>query len=57
MAPLDLADDARGPPYYVVPEHYEDVLNGWEKVHDEAPEDKVKGRVGWSQRLVVWKRL
>jgi hypothetical protein len=56
IAPLGLPDGPRGPPFYVVPEHYDELLTEWEKVYDEMPEDAVDGR-GWRQRLVVWKRL
>ncbi|KAI9001217.1 thiol methyltransferase 1 [Trametes punicea] len=46
-----------GPPFYVRPEHYEEVLDsGWEKVLDKVPENTLESHVG-KERMLVWKRL
>ncbi|EKM59684.1 uncharacterized protein PHACADRAFT_181664 [Phanerochaete carnosa HHB-10118-sp] len=46
-----------GPPYYVRPEHYVEVLgDGWEKVVDEVSEVSSATHKG-RERLVVWKKL
>ena len=46
-----------GPPFYVRPEHYDEVLgNGWEKVLDTVPETTLESHID-KERLVVRKRL
>ncbi|GJE84636.1 S-adenosyl-L-methionine-dependent methyltransferase [Phanerochaete sordida] len=46
-----------GPPFFVRPEHYVDVIgDGWEKVIDKVPETSLEGRAG-RERLLVWKKL
>jgi len=57
MFPLGLPNRPQGPPFYVLPEHYEQVLGkGWEKVLDEVPAVVDEGKEGF-QRLVVWRKL
>ncbi|KAI9067587.1 thiol methyltransferase 1 [Trametes sanguinea] len=46
-----------GPPFYVRPEHYEEVLGpGWEKVLDKIPETTLESHVG-KERMLVWQKL
>ncbi|KAI0637826.1 S-adenosyl-L-methionine-dependent methyltransferase [Trametes polyzona] len=46
-----------GPPFYVRPEHYEEVLGTeWEKVWDKIPEKTLETHVG-KERMIVWKKL
>ncbi|KAG7094323.1 hypothetical protein E1B28_007923 [Marasmius oreades] len=46
-----------GPPFYVRPEHYPEVLGeGWEKVIDRVPDNSVETHIG-KERLVVWRKL
>lgn len=48
-----------GPPFFVRPEHYVDVLepqSQWEKVYDKVPENSADHHVG-RERMVVWKKL
>ena len=53
--PLNLPADGGGPPFFVKPEHYVDVLGeGWEKVLDKIPENST--HVG-QERLVVYRKL
>lgn len=53
--PIDPIKDW-GPPYYVRPEHYVEVLgDGWEKVVDKVPEVSSKTHEG-REHLVVWKK-
>lgn len=55
--PLNLPVDEDGPPFFVKPEHYVDVLGGgWEKVLDKVPENSIPQHVG-RERLVVYRRL
>lgn len=55
--PLNLSVDDDGPPFFVEPEHYVDVLgDGWEKVLDKVPENSIPRHVG-RERLVVYKKL
>lgn len=55
--PLNLSADEDGPPFFVKPEHYVDVLgDGWEKVLDKIPENSIPQHVG-RERLVVYRRL
>lgn len=50
--PLEL-----GPPYYVQPVHYDEVLGDeWEKVLDDTPKSSPETHVG-SMRLMVYKKL
>ncbi|KAF8450796.1 hypothetical protein L210DRAFT_3500099 [Boletus edulis BED1] len=43
--PLNLPVDEDGPPFFVKPEHYAEVLGeGWEKVLDKAPENSIPER-------------
>jgi len=55
--PLDEYTET-GPPFFVRPEHYADVLgpHGWEKVLDKVPERSSETHVG-RERLLVWKKL
>ncbi|EKM54217.1 uncharacterized protein PHACADRAFT_257911 [Phanerochaete carnosa HHB-10118-sp] len=54
--PIDPPKDW-GPPYYVRPEHYVEVLgDGWEKVVDKVPEVSFEVHKG-RDHLVVWKKL
>jgi len=56
MFPLDPPQDY-GPPYFVRPNHYEEVLGTkWEKIVDEVPSFSSPTHVD-RERLVVWKRL
>ncbi|KAI9067161.1 S-adenosyl-L-methionine-dependent methyltransferase [Trametes sanguinea] len=48
-----------GPPFFVRPEHYAEVLGAgtnWEKVWDAVPAKTLDTHVG-KERLVVWRRL
>ena len=46
-----------GPPFYVRPEHYDEVLgDGWEKVLDEVPKISMDSHVG-KERIVVRRKL
>jgi methyl halide transferase len=65
--PLRPQDD-QGPPYWVQPEHYVDVLGelsgsggsnpeGWEKVFDKEPEKALNDRHLGKDRMIVWKRI
>ena len=46
-----------GPPFYVRPEHYDEVLgDGWEKVVDQVPENSLPTHVD-KERLVVRRKL
>jgi len=46
-----------GPPYYIRPEHYEELLNSnFVKVLDKVPEKSSPSHQG-KERLVIWKRL
>lgn len=46
-----------GPPFYVRPEHYEEVLGEeWETVLDTVPGITLESRVG-KERLIVWRRV
>ena len=69
--PLRPQDDL-GPPHWVQPEHYVEVLGdgsggsnpeGWEKVFDKEPEkalnnsDRFDDRHRGKYRMVVWKRI
>jgi methyl halide transferase len=46
-----------GPPFFVRPEHYEEVLGpGWEKVIDEVPTASSPSHVD-REWIIVWKRL
>ncbi|KAF8559025.1 S-adenosyl-L-methionine-dependent methyltransferase [Imleria badia] len=55
--PLNLPVDESGPPFFVKPEHYVDVLGeGWEKVLDKIPENSIPRYVG-RERLVVYRKL
>lgn len=54
--PLNEPNDGIGPPFYVEPGHYDEVLHGWEKVLDEVPAVVQKGKEG-KQRMVVWKKV
>ena len=56
--PLNLPVDDDGPPFFVKPEHYVDVLgDGWEKVLDKVPENSTpQPRVG-RERLVAYRKL
>ncbi|TCD71319.1 hypothetical protein EIP91_011090 [Steccherinum ochraceum] len=48
-----------GPPFFVRPEHYVEVLqpqSQWEKVFDQIPEKSAEHHVG-RERMIVWKRL
>ncbi|TBU33212.1 thiol methyltransferase 1 [Dichomitus squalens] len=46
-----------GPPFFVRPEHYDEVLgDGWEKVLDEVPKISMESHVG-KERIVVRRRL
>lgn len=55
--PIDPPQDY-GPPFFVRPEHYEEVLSGsdWEKVYDKIPEKSSETHIN-RERMVVWKRL
>ncbi|KAH8106222.1 S-adenosyl-L-methionine-dependent methyltransferase [Cristinia sonorae] len=54
--PIDPPQDY-GPPWFVRPEHYEEVLGmGWEKVHDRVPENSAKTHVN-RERMIVWRKL
>ncbi|KAK1230722.1 hypothetical protein PQX77_006172 [Marasmius sp. AFHP31] len=56
ISPMDDHDEG-GPPYYVRPEHYPEVLgDGWQKVHDQEPDNSLPRLIG-KQRLVVWRKL
>ncbi|KAG9317223.1 hypothetical protein JVU11DRAFT_1416 [Chiua virens] len=40
--PLNLPVDEEGPPFFVKPEHYDDILgDGWAKVLDKVPENSI----------------
>lgn len=55
--PLDLPVDDDGPPFFVKPEHYVDVLgDGWEKVLDKVPENSIPQHAG-RERLVVYRKV
>ncbi|KAH9853745.1 S-adenosyl-L-methionine-dependent methyltransferase [Lenzites betulinus] len=46
-----------GPPFFVRPEHYDEVLGeGWAKVWDQVPEKTLETHVG-KERMVVRKKL
>ncbi|KAI0356619.1 S-adenosyl-L-methionine-dependent methyltransferase [Trametes cingulata] len=46
-----------GPPFYVRPEHYEEVLGaGWTKIWDKVPEKTLDTHVG-KERMMVWRKL
>ena len=46
-----------GPPFYVRPEHYDEVLgDGWEKVLDEVPKISMDSHAG-KERIVVRRKL
>ncbi|RPD52719.1 thiol methyltransferase 1 [Lentinus tigrinus ALCF2SS1-7] len=46
-----------GPPFYVRPEHYDEVLgDGWEKVLDKVPETSLESHIN-RERIVVRKKL
>ena len=46
-----------GPPWYVRPGHYAEVLgDGWEKVCDQVPTRSAPSHVN-RERMVVWKKL
>ncbi|KAI0829469.1 S-adenosyl-L-methionine-dependent methyltransferase [Trametes gibbosa] len=46
-----------GPPFFVRPEHYDDVLGeGWAKVWDQVPEKTLETHVG-KERMIVRKKL
>ncbi|KAI0700653.1 thiol methyltransferase 1 [Cerioporus squamosus] len=46
-----------GPPFYVRPEHYDEVLGeGWSKVLDKVPENSLESHIG-RERIVVRKKL
>lgn len=54
--PLDPKVDY-GPPFYVRPEHYVEVLGDrWEKIVDKIPEMSLESHKN-KERLVVWKKL
>ena len=54
--PMDPPQDY-GPPFYVRPEHYVEVLgNHWEKVYDKVPERSSETHIGREQ-LVVYRKL
>ncbi|THH08547.1 hypothetical protein EW146_g8952 [Bondarzewia mesenterica] len=40
--PLGLDPEGEGPPHYVEPEHYDELLAGWTKVLDEVPKPTVE---------------
>ncbi|KAF8340916.1 S-adenosyl-L-methionine-dependent methyltransferase [Amanita rubescens] len=47
-----------GPPWYVRPDHYDELLAGnFEKVLDKVPEKLPEGWPEGRQHLLVWKRL
>ncbi|KAH9830457.1 S-adenosyl-L-methionine-dependent methyltransferase [Rhodofomes roseus] len=47
-----------GPPHYVKPEHYQEVLgDGWEKVLDKVPERSLEWHKGNGERIVVYRKL
>ncbi len=53
--PLDPPQDI-GPPFFVRPAHYVDVLGGgWERVIDRIPERSLETHKD-RERLIVWKR-
>ncbi|KAL1946954.1 hypothetical protein VTO73DRAFT_15058 [Trametes versicolor] len=46
-----------GPPFFVRPEHYVEVLgSGWDKVWDKVPKKTIETHVG-EDRMVVWRKL
>ncbi|KAI0370258.1 S-adenosyl-L-methionine-dependent methyltransferase [Pilatotrama ljubarskyi] len=46
-----------GPPFYVRPEHYEEILgSAWDKVWDKVPERTLDTHVG-KERMVVWRKV
>ncbi|KAI0316991.1 S-adenosyl-L-methionine-dependent methyltransferase [Amylostereum chailletii] len=53
--PLGLSPSEGGPPFYVIPEHYDGPLEGWKKVLDKIPEVEEAGMRD-KQRLVVWRK-
>ena len=53
--PLGLSPDEGGPPFWVIPEHYDGPLKAWTKVLDREPEIGEDG-LGARQRLMVWKK-
>ncbi|OCH88290.1 S-adenosyl-L-methionine-dependent methyltransferase [Obba rivulosa] len=54
--PIDPPQEV-GPPFFVRPEHYVDVLGeGWEKILDKVPEHSLESHIG-RERLLVWKKL
>ena len=54
--PIDPPQDY-GPPWFVRPEHYEEVLGQkWEKVYDKVPEKSAPTHVN-RERMIVWKKL
>lgn len=46
-----------GPPFYVRPEHYDEVLgDGWTKVVDKVPENSLESHVN-RERIVVRRKM
>lgn len=56
--PIAEADKGWGPPWFLRPEHYDEVLKSeeWEKVCDEAPKASEGDHIG-RERMVIWRRV